>query len=636
MALKYFFEYRDTQNILFRAEIREEAYGGEPVEIRGYCELEYPEIEEIYTVVRGSGMRIVLEANTDLTLEDLYSEEEKTFAVSLKREGVVIFRGFIDPAGLFEDLVNDQWEVTLDCVDGLALLENLSYVDDDGFPFIGRASDLEVIDRCLRRTEVRNEAGESLLLETSINTRYRGLPITSDPIANAHSNQERFYRDDGETIASCREVLESTLRKYGGAICLVEDKWRIFSFYELVHLPTRMFYTYRGTQFISSQSTNYPVQEIGSHVNNAEVHWVNENQRKEIVPGVGAVKVNYEYGFVQSIFQNEFFNNDGTTGVISGWGVNAADIDVNLGEPGVIYVTQDNNDVMLQTLSTQSISQGDSLEMFYNYQMQTTPVPPNTTVNLTTLHRFNVRLRIVITDGANTYSYIDNEWVSGAQDFVVEYAPQFTLTDEQDLGRQIPEAPISGELSVQLLRITIKDFQTDINLTRFMKIIRFRLNVSTDENLQGESHTYQIAGKNTRVPEVIETIVGDNFSDVYNGALYESNAETNTQFWRSIFLPLDIAANEPILRILAEFIAIYRRSPSYKMIGDAFGYFPYMQIFEFDLIPGRKFMITSYRYDTRRNIISSEWVELRRGATFGLSYEFALDFGNTVSPTIRG
>ncbi len=218
MALKYFFTYRDVRDNEFICEIREDGFTGSPLEIKGTCVLMMPRFDAIYTVMRGRGMTVHLEANVAVNLEDLYADNIQTFTVTLQRNGVYIFRGFVDPNGLFEDMVQDSWIVSLDCIDGLGLLEDIAYLDPDGNPFYGRLRDLEVINNCLRRGGVTLEGGAPLLVQTSINTRYFGLDQAQDPLFNTFSNQERFYRDDGQTVMSCREVLESTLRKYGAFI----------------------------------------------------------------------------------------------------------------------------------------------------------------------------------------------------------------------------------------------------------------------------------------------------------------------------------------------------------------------------------------------------------------------------------
>ena len=223
--VKYQLTYKDVDDNDFVCQISKDDYTGDVIDVGGFCVLERPEIKEIYTVIRGTGMRLTLEANQNLTLEDLYTEDEKTFKVKLTRNSVVLFRGFIDPGGLTEDLVNDAWIINIDCVDGLALLDNLSYVDDLGQKYHGKEKDINVINNCLKRTGVTQDNGDQLPVRSSINTRYVFLPLTDDPLNNVYSNQERFIKDDGSTISSCKEVLESILRKYGASIVMDGDKW---------------------------------------------------------------------------------------------------------------------------------------------------------------------------------------------------------------------------------------------------------------------------------------------------------------------------------------------------------------------------------------------------------------------------
>ena len=123
MALKYYFEFTDIKDILHRVEIYNDDFVGDSTEIFGSCTLTKASTKDVLESIRGGGLKIDLEASYDLTLEDLYSEEERTFSVIYYRDSVVLFKGWIDPEGLYEDLVTDKWIISLDCVDGIGFLK---------------------------------------------------------------------------------------------------------------------------------------------------------------------------------------------------------------------------------------------------------------------------------------------------------------------------------------------------------------------------------------------------------------------------------------------------------------------------------------------------------------------------------
>ena len=150
MALKYWFEFTDVKTIVHRVEISDATFVGDSTQIYGSCSLEYSETKDTLEPVRGSGLKIDLEANSALTFYDLYSEEERTFSVVYKRDNQILFNGWLSPEGIYESLVSDKWVISLDCTDGLGFLKNLSYVEDaTGLNFVGKQSVLEIVSNCL-------------------------------------------------------------------------------------------------------------------------------------------------------------------------------------------------------------------------------------------------------------------------------------------------------------------------------------------------------------------------------------------------------------------------------------------------------------------------------------------------------
>ncbi len=636
--VKYRLQYTDVIGTEYECNIYDDNYTDEPILIGGYCVLDYPKIDNIYQVIRGSGMRVTLEASASLTLEDLYENGEKQNPVTLSREGVVIFRGFIDPAGLFEDLVNDEWEVTLDCVDGLALLEDLSYVNDNGAPFTGVLSDLEVINNCLKRTGVTLEDGTQPELITSINTRYEPRNLNLDPINVVHSNQERFYKDDGETIMSCKEVLESTLRKYGGCIMQTNGKWSIFSFYELLS-NDRLFTTYKNGVFVSSEITNYEYQDIVTFngTNTDDVHWVNGNQRKEITPPVGAVRVNYKYGFVNSLVKNPTFENDGTS--IDQWTI-LEPTGLTLENERYISITSDVTQSSMVQSNTFDVSENERLKISVTYNLGegiNSQVPKT---------KCFFRFGVVLENQNNTYwlgssgnwgtssNFYENLNVlivgdTGSADFTIDVEP--SIVPETGVIRFVILRPETRSIS-----INSSSSDTGTSYPGIVNVITAKITAVQDASVQGETHTQQIEGRNTRVEEVIEVGVGDTPSDIYNGALYKEDGITNTDFWGTTNMALDFVNNQSILEILSEKIAIYKKNPTYYVSGDVFGYFNPLKLLNLDLVNNRVFIVASYSLNTKTNVNSCEFMEVKNDTTFGITYEYALDYGNVQKPTIIG
>ena len=198
MAIKYFSEFTDDVNVLHRIEISSTTFAGSATEITADCSLDYPEEKDTQEAIKPCGLTINLLASDNLTFNDLYSEEERTFNVVYKRNNIVLFNGWLSSDGLYESYVYDKWYLELNCIDGLGFLKDLSYVDNsNGVTFVGKQSALEIIINCLKRTNLTND------LRTSVNINYTGLSGVN-VLDNIYFNTERFIKDDDENYHGLR------------------------------------------------------------------------------------------------------------------------------------------------------------------------------------------------------------------------------------------------------------------------------------------------------------------------------------------------------------------------------------------------------------------------------------------------
>ena len=149
MALKYYFEFTDVKNILHRCEIYNDTFVGDSTEVQGSLSLTKASTKDTLEAIRGGGLKIDLEANSLLSFNDLYSENESEYSVKYYRDSTLMFYGWLSPEGLIESFVDEKWIISLDCTDGLGFLNNLSYVENaTGLTFSGKQSALEIITNC--------------------------------------------------------------------------------------------------------------------------------------------------------------------------------------------------------------------------------------------------------------------------------------------------------------------------------------------------------------------------------------------------------------------------------------------------------------------------------------------------------
>lgn len=639
MAVKYFFEYLDVANIEYRCEISSTSYSGDSTEITGKCVIEYAEVKDHFTVIRGCGAKLFLDASIDLPFDDLSTENERVYKVEIERDSETIFLGFISPEGIFEDWVNDRWTMEVSVTGGLGFLENISYVDESGLPFLADQTPLEIIVACLNRT--------GLDMPINISTDYEYVGFTGvdefdDPVnimTELKLRTDRYIRKDDDTIMDCKEVLVSILSIFNACICQMDGEWYIFKASAILRpLDGQIFFAYTsdGTPTLSrtkSISTRYI---IGSQINGATIFHCNANQRKERRSTLAAFKVNYIYGLTDTIYVNEFMDLDGalgSPGSLEGWNyINTSEITF---QPynGTSYVAlrdfrgQDDlygGDTPLEVIKTDNIAvlEGE----FISFDIETIE---NKYVNA-------VSAMVLFNDGTTTYYLdVDSGWITVGSipllDRIIFLENiRNNVDDTGSYTIRTAAMPADGNLTFSFYQSrSYWPFDVGTHLTW---LTRFVVYPSSDNNINGEFHTVQRNSTlSNRVDDVLEVYNGDNDSVIYYGTIYKADGETQTDLWKRDFL----TESKPLLRLVAEERLRLYSSVQIVFSGDFYGYIPYLSKIKIDGIEG-DFMFLYYSIDTRENITS---MVLCQGYTDEISdyiYEFTIDYGNVVKPTIKG
>jgi len=529
MALKYYFEFTDTESILHRCNISSDAFVGDATEINGSLSLDYAETEEVLECIRGNGLRISLEASLTSMFDDLYSEQERTFSVEYIRDSVTVFNGWLSPEGLYESFVQDYWIVSLDCLDGLGFLKNLSYVDEEGFYFIGKQKQLEIIVNCLKRTGIEQN------INTFINIFYEGLSAV-DILDNVYLNAERFIKDDGETIMNCEEVLRSVLEPYAACITQMNGEWYIFKPNELAADTTPTFYRYdfEGVALTPTTQTIDVSQVLGSQINGRYPHHSNANQQLSTKNSIGAFRINYKYGLVKSLLDNTYLiTTDGIT--IDDFTVNST-TNMTLPTPsgqGVTFdIVTNGTGVLNLTSDSYSVTLNATIDFTIKHDPNTVPQTGGVFI-----------FQIILTDGVDSY-YLDNsnEWILNVSSTELR---QVFAQGNQIINVSTPVTPIAGDISLLIYtpETSIPGFET------FLKEITISpgqdsLNTT---NKVGEFHTVErTANPSAKVPNNKEVFNGDNLSDIYVGTIYKtSQTDTTTVWYRAGY-----TESKPILQIM--------------------------------------------------------------------------------------
>jgi len=618
MALKYFLEYYDLVGVFHKAEIDDPEYVGEPIKVNGYVELAAGSVNSPIESIRGTGLKLFLDASVNLTFQDLYSENERTFKVTYTRENIVEFVGFLNPEGLFENYVSDKWIITLICADGLSFLKNLSYINNETKEsFSGKQREIDIIANCLKRTNL------DLNIYTSIGISYTGQPSNTNVLTQTYLNSERFLKEDNQdTIMNCEEVLRSVIEKYNAVVIFYQGGWHIFRPIELFNFTARTFYGYDS----NAEPLNPVTKEVdftfnlGSQIDGFYPHWAETDQQKRIKNSIGAYRINLKYGLVRNILANPTLLNQGTgfqspsDFEVFDWNVlNSLYIGFNSDNPGVgVAVTNAPSVVLVLESDPITVTQNELFQFsFTQKSLNETPgIPPF-------LENNRIGYRVKLTDGVTDYYLLDDgSWTTSVEaiDIGTVFIGFTTFTVQADT------LPVSGEITVQL---------QDARDVGFVYVTLIDIRSVTE--IVGENHSFEkTVNPSSKILPTKEIFNGDIPSDSYLGTIYQFDETTPTETWvRDGF-----TNPNPILRVMGEDTMSMFQNPSIEFKGGLYGFIPYMSRVLINNNEG-VYIPIEYRYNTKTNTMQLKLREIF-GVFSGISYEFNFDYGNVVDPTIQG
>lgn len=624
--LKYWLEFTNQNAITHRLEILQSGFEGIETQIYGNFVHQYTKKKDIHDTVVPSNLSIDLEANTNLTLNDLYSEEEQTFLVKAYRNSQLIFIGFIKPDGIYEDWVSDRWILSIDCYDGLNILKDLSFVKNDGLYFRNNMSELNAIYYSLIRTKL------DLPINVCIdvyNSEY-SFDIYHSILEQVYINTERYYQDvEKEKIMDCNEVVSSILATYNASIIQMNGEWFI---YRPIDVKNGMTFKRYVNGIFDNEIYFEAGKTIGSHINGLEnfdaIH-CNANQRKTISPSCQAFRVNYKYGTVSSLISNTDLKlGDGLN--IEGWVVNNPDGKVYRNPSGYGLISKPTNDknnpVVLIYNNPIDIQEYDVLEVSFAFENK------GFAIGLITSYE---------TD--NYYFYVKNGWklktetVSNDTRYFItkNSAPSIDPFVGMGLGQAnftitLPPSPETG-----LFKVTVyRDINNETSDTgdRFT-INSINIKPSTDIKIKGEFHDAQFkARKSTKSNKDLVVYNGDTLSEIYYGTLLNSEYNALDAKWYRF----GFTEERELLSICAEDRLRSAPRPMIEFEGDIMGYIPFLSHIAINNITGN-FQPIEYTYNAISDTIKLVNREFSNTPldTTTFSVEKSFDYGNVTKVTIR-
>ena len=594
----------------------------------------------------GSECTLNLIATVDFELEDLYTENEREFMVQIYRNLDLIWQGFIIPDGCQESFTFAPYVISVNAVDGIGLLKNLSYVQNDGNFYVGKQSFIEVIQACLVRLEA-----PALVLNTCVNI--YDITMTQgdsyDPLDQSYVSSERYLKDDQFTPMNCEEVLRSILEEWTAVLIQSSGEWYIYRPTELAVNGDLVFRRYLEGYRIYDQPTVTENLDLvlGGESEGlvlAPYFHINTDQMKMIDRPYKNASMSYLYGKIENT--DEMLANPNLAGAGQSCGgdpIGPCDSVTIPGytKTGTMYAG------LYPTGGVIFYTTGGTYPVLTNYYQNNNLIP--VTLNITVQERvkfiieyenpnpaFGTDMNFVISlyDGLSThYLQADGSWAITPVEPGINY---YQLRSQIGVGGTETiisnPVPISGNITFRILAPS----GTVYNIV-YTRISAYVFLDFGDE--VGEIHTATQTGKFTFVPETINVFNGDSPNKMYVGAIYQDDQITLTERWvrrglSESILALPYEENKQFLRIAVEEKQRLFAGPFVRFEGSIFGYFNPVTRWSINSITGY-FMNLSLNYDLQQNICKAVLGRVVN-AEIALDYLKIPDYGATTRVTVKG
>jgi hypothetical protein len=541
----------------------------------------------------------------------------------------LIWTGFIIPDGCQEAFTFAPYPISVNAVDGLGLLKNLSYVQNDGNFYLGKQSFLEVIEACLTRLDA-----PALELNTCVNiydvTMTQGNAF--DPLAQGYVNAERFLKDDLFTPMNCEEVLKSILEEFTAVMIQSEGQWYIYRPTELALTGALTFRKYlEGQRIYDSPTFTANLDRLlggeSEGVIDAPFFHINTDQLKMIDKPYKNASFSFKYGENSNLLDNPNFVGATLVGPedvdIPDWTkTGTVDTDLPVGGGVTFYKVATFTDTnFYENDNNEFIAQGTILRLTVDYKSIPDRLNTDMVFGVELIEGVNVWYLQAIGNGQ--YSWVKDVGLSKRvllrSDFgtsTTSIVSQPTPADAQIKFKIYPPESLFGDIIYYKVYLTIQN---------------------PEGAPIGEIHTATQRGKFTFVPQTIDVLNGDQIIKSL-GAIYGPDEDTLTSQWNRRGLSESILAepyeeSKELLRIAAEEKQRLYAGPFVQFEGSIFGYFNPVTRWSINLLAGY-FMNLSLNYDLQQNICKAVLGRIINDE-IAMDYTLEPDNGVTTKVTIK-
>lgn len=380
-------------------------------------------------------------AEVNFQLQNIYTADEREYRLDVVKVATneLEFSGFIIPDNSEEPFDNPPYEVKIRATDGLGPLKTITYPMPVGSSTDIKQKFLYIIAFALSKTNL------NLDILTMVNLYSSGMlnGISDDPLEQASVNPLRMSSSDG-AIYTCYEALEAVCKQFGASISQVNGQWRFARINELAK-GTGRYRLYDFTARYKFSGTLETIRNLGKIGTDIVLL---SGGVSTIQPPYKLVKVLQEFGRAPDVIYNGNFEEwDGQN--FRYWTRYGA---INVSRIQKSIVSSAGTSILIDDYACQFNEKSNAAKWLEGTKTflnkgQTTTLSLN--IGKTDgIYKFKVRFKVgeyYLTNDTGTF-----EWVS-------QLATTGILVDNQSadiftfsISIEIPEAPVSGDLVIQL------------------------------------------------------------------------------------------------------------------------------------------------------------------------------------------
>lgn len=205
----------------------------------------------IYKPCKYSSATIGLLLNQPLF--DLYSSIAKNVKVTLLKDNAIQWVGYVEPNIYSQSYETDYDLIEIECIDGLAVLEYISYQT-----IIEDSPQIHNLFSVIRNIIKQSDCYKNIYIPKSYHT-----DITKFEIA-----EQNFFDEDNEAM-TCKEVLEE-ISKYLGFTCVADKDNVVFIDYDAIKAGINDYYVINITDGTILNSVLASKKDIGNYSENGQ------------------------------------------------------------------------------------------------------------------------------------------------------------------------------------------------------------------------------------------------------------------------------------------------------------------------------------------------------------------------------